>query len=143
MNDRRALCPKRIVKNKMANLERCLTSAAPRISWVVGDTGPTDDPPEFVRSFFAARNTPGELHSYPFIDLAQARRWYLRLLTGALLVERDPVMIARYMFYFANILRNAGQWKAGLRMYLRGTKLGHWVAAAKLREFRTAQLCAR
>src|SRR5207237_2022976 len=33
----------------------------------------TDGTQEFIRSFFAARNIPGELHSYPFINFAQAR----------------------------------------------------------------------
>src|SRR5438094_253522 len=36
-------------------------------------TGATDGTQEFIRSFFAARNSPGELHSYPFINFAQAR----------------------------------------------------------------------
>jgi glycosyltransferase involved in cell wall biosynthesis len=63
-----------IVKNEMANLERCLTAVAPHIScWVIGDTGSTDGSREFVRCFFAQRNIPGELYSYPFINFAQAR----------------------------------------------------------------------
>jgi glycosyltransferase involved in cell wall biosynthesis len=58
----------------MANLERCLGAVAPYIAcWVIGDTGSTDGTQEFVRSFFAVRNIPGELHSFPFVNFAQAR----------------------------------------------------------------------
>jgi glycosyltransferase involved in cell wall biosynthesis len=229
MNDRKALCLNMIVKNEMANLERCLTAAAPHIScWVIGDTGSTDGTREFVRCFFAQRDIPGELYSYPFINFAQARnealdrarasamdfdylllldadmellvhapafprdltsaayavrqrhgityrnirllrrdapasyrgvtheflavrsgetrnlddislldhptgsnrkdkyKRDLRLLTEALPAERDPVMIARYMFYLANTLRDSGQREAALRMYLRRASFGHW-----------------
>lgn len=229
MNDHKALCLNMIVKNEMANLERCLAALAPHIScWVVGDTGSTDGTPEFVHSFFAARNIPGELHRFPFVNFAQARnealdrarasrlhfdylllvdadmelsadasafsrdltsaayavrqrgrityrnirllrrdarasyrgvtheflavesgetrnldgisfldhetgssrkdkyKRDLRLLTEALPAERDPVMIARYMFYLANTLRDSGQQEAALRMYLRRAGFGHW-----------------
>lgn len=58
----------------MANLPLCLSAIAPHIScWVIGDTGSTDETPEFIRSFFAERNLPGELHSFPFVNFEQAR----------------------------------------------------------------------
>ena len=70
----KALCLNMIVKNEMASLERCLTSVAPYIAcWVICDTGSTDGTQSFIRSFFAARNIPGELHSFPFENFAQAR----------------------------------------------------------------------
>src|SRR5882724_4033224 len=63
-----------IVKNEMANLERCLAAVADHIAcWVIGDTGSTDGTPDFIRSFFAARGLPGELHSFPFENFEQAR----------------------------------------------------------------------
>src|SRR5579864_9670206 len=217
MNDRKSLCLNMIVRNERESLERCLVSAAPYVScWVIGDTGSTDGTPEFIRSFFAARKIPGELHHFPFVDFAQGRnealdraraspllfdylllvdadmellvdapdflrnltsvayfvrqrgdityrnirllrpgvhaiyrgvtheflavdsgetsklndislldhatgsnrkdkyRRDIRLLTEALPVERDPVMIARYMFYLANTLRDCGQREAAL-----------------------------
>jgi glycosyltransferase involved in cell wall biosynthesis len=71
---RKALCLNMIVKNEKANLKRCLAAVAPYIScWIIGDTGSTDGTQEFIRSFFATCNIPGELFSYPFIDFAQAR----------------------------------------------------------------------
>jgi len=75
----KALCLNMIVKDEMANLERCLGSVAPYIAcWVIGDTGSTDGTQEFIRSFFAARDIPGELHSLAFEDFAQARNEALR-----------------------------------------------------------------
>ena len=68
------LCLNMIVKNEMENLERCLTSVAPYIScWVIGDTGSTDGTQDYIRSFFAERGLPGELHEFPFIDFSHAR----------------------------------------------------------------------
>ena len=70
----KALCLNMIVKNEMANLERCLGVVAPYIAcWVIGDTGSTDGTQDFIRSFFASRNIPGELHCFPFVNFSQAR----------------------------------------------------------------------
>ncbi len=74
MTTGKTLCLNMIVKNEMANLERCLVAVAPYIAcWVIGDTGSTDGTQDFIRSFFAARDIPGELHSFPFVNFAQAR----------------------------------------------------------------------
>jgi glycosyltransferase involved in cell wall biosynthesis len=70
----KTLCLNMIVKNEMANLERCLGAVAAHIAcWVIGDTGSTDGTQKFISSFFAARNIPGELHSFAFENFAQAR----------------------------------------------------------------------
>src|SRR4051794_25351956 len=74
MIESKRLCLNMIVKNEMANLERCLKSVADHIScWVIGDTGSTDGTQDFIRTFFAERNIPGELHSFPFHNFEQAR----------------------------------------------------------------------
>jgi len=63
-----------IVRNETANLARCLAALADHVHcWVICDTGSTDGTPEFIRSFFAERTTPGELHSVPFQHFEQAR----------------------------------------------------------------------
>jgi len=63
-----------IVKNEMANLDRCLTAIAPHIDcWVIGDTGSNDGTPGFIKSFFAAHGLPGELHNFQFENFEQAR----------------------------------------------------------------------
>jgi glycosyltransferase involved in cell wall biosynthesis len=74
MSNAKKLCLNMIVKNEMANLERCLSAVADHIDcWVIGDTGSTDGTQDFIRSFFAARNIPGELHSFPFHNFERAR----------------------------------------------------------------------
>jgi glycosyltransferase involved in cell wall biosynthesis len=68
------LCLNMIVKSEMANLERCLTAIAPYVTcWVIGDTGSTDGTQDYIKAFFAERGIPGELHSFPFENFAQAR----------------------------------------------------------------------
>jgi glycosyltransferase involved in cell wall biosynthesis len=74
MMNAKALCLNMIVKNEMANLERCLGAVAEHIAcWVIGDTGSSDGTQDFIRAFFAARGLPGELHSFPFVNFEQAR----------------------------------------------------------------------
>ena len=68
------LCLNMIVKNETANLPRCLTALAPHIAcWVIVDTGSSDGTHDLIRSFFAERGIPGELHSAPFVNFEQAR----------------------------------------------------------------------
>jgi len=68
------ICLNMIVKNEIQSLDRSLRSVAPFIScWVIGDTGSTDGTQDFIKSFFAERGIPGELHCFPFIDFEQAR----------------------------------------------------------------------
>ena len=68
------LCLNMIVKDEAANIERCIASMAPVISsWVICDTGSTDDTPERVERFFAERGIPGELHRFAFENFGQAR----------------------------------------------------------------------
>jgi tetratricopeptide (TPR) repeat protein len=74
MADGKTLCLNMIVKNEMANLDRCLRAIAPHIGcWVIGDTGSTDGAQDFITAFFAERSVPGELHSFPFVNFEQAR----------------------------------------------------------------------
>lgn len=74
MTSGKRLCLNMIVKNEMANLQRCLGAVVDHIDcWVIGDTGSTDGTQDFVKSFFAARNLPGELHEFPFHNFEQAR----------------------------------------------------------------------
>ncbi len=47
------LCLNMIVRNEAANIERCLASVADHVvSWIIGDTGSTDDTPARIQSFF-------------------------------------------------------------------------------------------
>lgn len=68
------LCLNMIVKNEMANLERCLGAVAGHIAgWVICDTGSSDGTQDFIAAYFAGRGLPGELHSAPFVNFEQAR----------------------------------------------------------------------
>jgi glycosyltransferase involved in cell wall biosynthesis len=70
----KTLCLNMIVRNERPNLERFLGAVAEHIAcWVIGDTGSTDGTQEFIHSFFASRDLPGELHSFPFENFEQAR----------------------------------------------------------------------
>ena len=240
------LCLNMIIKNEMANLNRCLHSVAPYIScWVIGDTGSGDGTQQFVREFFAERQLPGELHEFPFNDFAQARNealhrarqsklefeyllftdadmelvvedqdfasklgaevyqvlqrsgvtywntrlvrrdadahykgvthefvdlrqgtteqarglWYrdygtganrgdkterdARLLRAALAEEADPGMIARYTFYLANTLRDAGQPEAAIPEYLKRAGFGGWPEEVYVSLLNAASLMAQ
>lgn len=68
------LCLNMIVKNESGRIERALRSVAPFItSWVIVDTGSTDDTKEKITEFFRVHGIPGEIREEPFIDWAQAR----------------------------------------------------------------------
>jgi glycosyltransferase involved in cell wall biosynthesis len=70
----KTICLNMIVKNEVANLERCFRSVADHIScWVIGDTGSTDGTQQLIEHFFTARGIPGELRSFAFENFAQAR----------------------------------------------------------------------
>ncbi|ANN59255.1 hypothetical protein A9K72_24965 [Mesorhizobium loti] len=74
MANGKRLCLNMIVKNEMANLQRCLGAVVDHIDCcVIGDTGSTDGTQDFIKLFFAARNLPGELHEFPFHNFEQAR----------------------------------------------------------------------
>jgi glycosyltransferase involved in cell wall biosynthesis/tetratricopeptide (TPR) repeat protein len=74
MTNGKRICLNMIVKNEMANLERCLGAVADHIDcWVIGDTGSSDGTQDFIKAFFAVCNLPGELHEFPFDNFEQAR----------------------------------------------------------------------
>ncbi len=78
------LCLNMIVRDEEGILARALSSVADHISyWVICDTGSTDGTRELVRSIFAARNIPGELHSFEFENFAQARNAALERARGS------------------------------------------------------------
>jgi hypothetical protein len=65
------LCLNMIVRNEMANLERCLDAVADHIDcWMIGDTGSTDGTQDFVKSFYPV---PGALHERPDRAIRESR----------------------------------------------------------------------
>ena len=77
---------------------------------MIGDTGSTDGTQEFVKSFFAERGVPGELHAFPFVNFKQARNAALDfalasaldydylLFCDADVVDAAPLNRSRYAF---------------------------------------------
>lgn len=75
-----SICLNMIVRNETRILERCLASVAPWISdYVIGDTGSEDGTPDLIRDFFKAKNIPGRVFTFPFVDYSQARNRSLGL----------------------------------------------------------------
>lgn len=68
-----------IARNESARIERALASAAPFISsWVIVDTGSTDDTKDRVKKFFDDAAIPGQIFDAEFRDFGQARNDALR-----------------------------------------------------------------
>ena len=78
------LCLNMIVKDEAANIERCLESLAPAVAaWVICDTGSSDDTPERIERFFAARAIPGELHRISVVQSDADANLLSRIDSGA------------------------------------------------------------
>lgn len=68
------LCLNMIVKNEGERIERALQSVAPFInSWVIIDTGSTDDTKDRIVKFFREWGIAGEIRDVPFENFSQAR----------------------------------------------------------------------
>lgn len=81
--ERPTVCLAMIVRDEAHIVEEGLASLVGCIDrWVVVDTGSSDDTIEIVRSFFAARGVPGELHERPWVDFGTNRTQALELAAG-------------------------------------------------------------
>lgn len=68
------LCLNAIVKNEGEKIERMLKSVAPFItSWIIVDTGSTDDTKDRIHRFFKDAGIPGDIFDAPFENFSQAR----------------------------------------------------------------------
>jgi glycosyltransferase involved in cell wall biosynthesis len=94
------ICLVMIVKNESAIIERCIASAFAHIdSWVIADTGSSDETPGIIERFFERRSVPGKLLRTQFLDFAQARNEALDAARAssfqwdyALLIDADMVL---------------------------------------------------
>lgn len=94
-DDPTTVCLAMIVKDEAAVIERCLASVRPFVdSWVVCDTGSTDDTPDRVRAAMAG--VPGELHHRPWTGFAANRTEVLGLARDradyTLVIDADHVV---------------------------------------------------
>lgn len=77
------ICLNMIVKDEAHVLRELFESLHGLIDhWVIVDTGSTDGTQELVRSWFAAKGVPGELHERPWRDFGHNRSEALRLADG-------------------------------------------------------------
>lgn len=111
------ICLNMIVKNESHNIERCLKSVAPYISsWVIVDTGSTDNTPQIIEDFFKERNIPGKLHHSTFINFEQARNEALDLARKSefnfdyfLLIDADMELVVTDAKIFNRLTEHAYQ----------------------------------
>jgi glycosyltransferase involved in cell wall biosynthesis len=90
------LCLNMIVKNESRVITRLLQSVLPIIdTYLICDTGSTDDTPNIIRSFFAQHNIQGEVITEPFKNFGYNRTFALKaargLATYALLLDADMI----------------------------------------------------
>jgi glycosyltransferase involved in cell wall biosynthesis len=72
-----------IVKNETHIIKECLESIYKYINyWVIVDTGSTDGTQELIKSFFAEKGIPGELHERPWVSFGHNRTEALQLCDG-------------------------------------------------------------
>ncbi len=95
---RPTVCLSMIVRNEAHVVREALESAVPYLdTWVVVDTGSTDDTIEVIRSFFAARGIPGTLHERPWRDFGTNRTEALGLCRGradyAWVLDADDIVV--------------------------------------------------
>jgi glycosyltransferase involved in cell wall biosynthesis len=93
------ICLVMIVKNESAIIERCLHGALPFIdTWVIADTGSTDDTVERIERYFDTEGKLGKIVRFPFKNFAQARNDALAAARGvpgwdyALLLDADMLI---------------------------------------------------
>jgi glycosyltransferase involved in cell wall biosynthesis len=86
-----------IVRQEARILEKCLASVLPVIdTWCIVDTGSTDGTQDIIRSFFASKGIPGELHERPWVNFSHNRNQALELARAKadylLLVDADAYL---------------------------------------------------
>ena len=85
-----------IVRNESKIITRLLSSVLPIIdTYVICDTGSTDDTPNIIKRFFDAHNIPGKVISEPFKNFGYNRTFALKaarnVATYALLLDADMI----------------------------------------------------
>ena len=98
MTAKPTICLSMIVRDEAHVVAETLAGIAARLDyWVVVDTGSSDATEEVVRSFFAERGLPGELHRRPWRDFGTNRTEALELCRGkadyAWVIDADDVVV--------------------------------------------------
>ena len=91
-----SICLNMIVRNESRIITRLLTSVLPIVdTYVICDTGSTDETPKIIKDFFDAHNIPGEVITEPFKNFGYNRTFALKAArnkaTYALLLDADMI----------------------------------------------------
>ena len=97
------LCLSMIVKNETHIIRECLESIYPHINyWVISDTGSTDGTQELIKTFFAEKGIPGELHEDEWKGFGHNRTQALRHCDGkaeyAWMIDADDKIDGDFKF---------------------------------------------
>ena len=132
-----SICLCMIVRDEAAVIERCLTSVRELIdSWVICDTGSTDETPELVR--VALAQVPGDLYERPWVNFghnrteliayAQGKADYLLLIDADMTVTYDRELL-RDLGADSYMLRHAQDPEYWIKRLVRGDRRWRFIGA--------------
>ena len=107
-----SICLNMIVRNESKIITRLLSSVLPIIdTYLICDTGSTDDTPHIIRTFFDKHNINGEVITEPFKNFGYNRTFALkaahRKATYALLLDADMIFKIEPTFHKQALTKDA------------------------------------
>ena len=111
-NSKVSICLNMIVRNESKIITRLLTSVLPIIdTYIICDTGSTDDTISIIKTFFSEHNIHGEVISEPFKNFGYNRTFALKAArnkaTYALLLDADMIFKIDPTFNKHNLVKDA------------------------------------